>query len=173
MKGLWCQSVCISSSNSCTKIAYANFCRRSLRLHSMIIDGMLHDWLSEGQRHVPAIAVPAKYRFPSSFLQHRHRVWHKLRLAALRPASINFHLQEMAILNPNVSKPLGQTNIIDVPQRHFEFVLAIEDLECIVSYRARDSSERWWETKAIRLAPPAAKSTCFAVTVNATWPRKF
>ena len=149
MNGLWCQSVCISSSNSCTKVAYANICRRSLRPHSMIIGGMLHHWLSKSQRHVPAIAVPAKYRLPSSFLQHRHRVWHKLRLAALGPISRNSHLHEVTILCPYIPKPLGQTNIIDVPQRHPELVPTVENLERIVPYRARDSSERWWETKTI------------------------
>lgn len=130
---------------------------------SMSIDDMFHHWLSESQNHVLAIAVPAKYRVPSSFLQHCHRAWHKVRLAALRPASINLHLHEMTILNPYMSKPLDhkpldQTNIIDVPQRHPEFVLAIEDLEYIVSYRARDSSKRWWESNAIRRAP-LARST--------------
>ena len=130
---------------------------------SMSIDDMFPHWFSKSQNHVLAIAVPTKYRFPSSFLQHCHRVWHKVGLAALRPASINFHLHEMTILNPYVSKPLGQTNIIDVPQRHFEFVLAIEDLECIVSYRARYSSKRWWESKAIRRAPLARSTWVIAM----------
>ena len=93
-----------------------------------------------------------KFAFPPGFPQYCFRVVHVKRMAAVGPPNKNRHPHEATILSSYVLKPLSHSEAINVLQRRLELILAVEDFERIVSYGARDSSERWWETEAIRLA---------------------
>lgn len=80
--------------------------------------------------------------------------------------SSNPHPHKATILSLYVPKPLSQTIATDVINRYLEPVPAVEDFERIVPYGARDSSERWRETKVIHRAL-RARWTCSHVKESA------
>jgi hypothetical protein len=53
----------------------------------------------------------------------------------------------VTILRRYIPKPHSQTGIIDVPKRYLELLLAVEYLEHIMPYGARNPSERRWKYK--------------------------
>lgn len=112
----------------------------------MVILCVLHHLRSKGQNKMTAMHVLAKYGVPSSCSQHRHSIFHKSRLPRTL-ACDNLHLHKMTILNRYIPEPNGQTSIIDILQRYPELVLAVENLEHIMPYIARNPSETWWKCK--------------------------
>lgn len=113
---------------------------------TMIVSCMLHHLRSKGQEKVTAVHVFAKYGVPSSCSQHCHHIFHKNCL--LRTLSSDkSHLHKLTILNRYVPEPQGQASIIDVPQRYLELLLAVKDLEHIMTYGLRNPSERRWKYK--------------------------